>query len=161
MVFEIELIRQIEINIDYILMLVKKYTRLKRLTCTTFYQDMPMAFAADLSSLEYVNLSGIMTFDDISGIFRLPHIREIVLNGTECEIDFDRIPENTSLESLEMAGIKLYENVQVYSSGGMTNIYWDDVFLADHLDFFGNFPNLRRLDIADNEITEQIGRAHV
>lgn len=129
-------------------------TRLKRLTCTTFYQDMPMAFAADLSSLEYVNLSGIMTFDDISGIFRLPHIREIVLNGTECEIDFDRIPENTSLESLEMAGIKLYENVQVYSSGGMTNIYWDDVFLADHLDFFGNFPNLRRLDIADNEITE-------
>ncbi len=129
-------------------------TRLKSLTCTTFYQDMPLAFAGDISSLEYVNLSGIMTFDDISGIFRLPGIREIVLNGTECEIDFDRMAENTSLESLEMAGIKLHDNVKVYNSGGMTDVYWDDVFIKDQLDFLGNFPNLKRLDIADNEITD-------
>lgn len=129
-------------------------TELKRLTCTTFYQDMSLNFVQEIASLEYVNLSGIMTFDDISGIFRLPGIREIVLNGTECEIAFDRISENTSLESLEMAGIKLHENAQVYSSGGMTSVYWDDVFLAEHLDFFGNFPSLRRLDIADNEITD-------
>ncbi len=129
-------------------------TQLKKLTCTTFYQDRSLAFIKNIPSLEYVNLSGMTTYEDISGIFALPNIRELKLSGIECEIDFDKVKENTSLESLEMAGIKLYENVKVYNSGGMTSVYWDDVFLIDHLDFFEHFPNLRKLDIADNEIQD-------
>lgn len=129
-------------------------TRLKKLTCTTFYQDRSLAFIEAISSLESVNLSGMVTYEDISGVFTLPHIRELKLSGIECEIDFDRITDNISLESLEMAGVKLYENVRVTGSGGFVNVYWDDVFLTDHLDFFGHFPNLRKLDVADNEIQD-------
>ncbi len=129
-------------------------TQLKKLTCITFYQDRDLSFVEKISSLEYVNLSGMVTYKDISGIFALPNIRELKLSGIECEIDFDRVGENTSLESLEMAGIKLFENVKVHSSMGMTDVYWDDVFLIDHLDFFGHFPNLKKLDIADNEIKD-------
>lgn len=129
-------------------------TQLKKLTCITFYRDRDLSFVEKISSLEYVNLSGMVTYKDISGIFALPNIRELKLSGIECEIDFDRVGENTSLESLEMAGIKLFENVKVHSSMGMTDVYWDDVFLIDHLDFFGHFPNLKKLDIADNEIKD-------
>ncbi|MBO5282579.1 MAG: leucine-rich repeat domain-containing protein [Lachnospiraceae bacterium] len=129
-------------------------TQLKKLTCTTSYQDRSLAFIEAVSSLESVNLSGMVTYEDISGIFALPHIKELKLSGIECEIDFDRISDNTSLESLEMAGVKLYENVRVTGSGGFVNVYWDDVFLTDHLDFFGHFPNLRKLDVADNEIQD-------
>ncbi len=129
-------------------------TQLKRLTCTTFYQDRSLAFVKNISSLEYLNLSGMVTYEDISGIFALPGIRELKLSGIECEIDFDRVGDNPSLESLEMAGVGLYENVKVYSSGGMTSVYYDDVFLADHLDFFEHFPSLRKLDIADNELKD-------
>lgn len=129
-------------------------TQLKKLTCTTSYQDRSLAFIEAVSSLESVNLSGMVTYEDISGVFALPHIRELKLSGIECEIDFDRITDNTSLETLEMAGVKLYENVRVTGSGGFINVYWDDVFLTDHLDFFGHFPNLRKLDVSDNEIQD-------
>lgn len=118
-------------------------TQLKRLTCTTFYQDRSLAFVKNISSLEYLNLGGMVTYEDISGIFALPNIRELKLSGMECEIDFDRVGDNSSLESLEMAGVRLYENVKVYSSGGMTSVYYDDVFLAEHLDFFEHFPSLK------------------
>lgn len=129
-------------------------TQLKRLTCTTFYQDRSLAFVNNIPSLEYLNLGGMVTYEDISGIFALPVLRELKMSGMECEIDFDRVGDNSSLESLEMSGVRLYENVKVYSSGGMTSVYYDDVFLADHLDFFGHFPGLRKLDIADNEIKD-------
>lgn len=129
-------------------------TKLTKLTCATFYQDMSLAFVEDISSLEYVNLGGMRTFEDISGIFGLPNIREIKMNGMECEIDFDRVADNPSLETLEIAGVRLYNNVKIYSSMGITDVYYDDVFLADHPDFFGHFAGLKRLDVSDNEIRD-------
>lgn len=129
-------------------------TRLKKLTCTTSMSDRSLKFIGGITSLESVNLRGMMTYDDISGIFALPEVKEIDLSGIECEIDFDRISENTSLETLEMSGVKLYENVSVTGGGGIVYVDWDDVYLADHLDFFRSFPNLRRLDISENEIRD-------
>ena len=51
-----------------------------------------------------------------------------------------------------MAGIKLYENVQIEGGYGIVSIDWDDVYLADHLDFVAHFPNLKKLDVADNKL---------
>lgn len=127
---------------------------LTELTCTTFYQDRPLKFVNGLSSLESVNLRGMTTYDDISGIFMLPHIKKIDISGIECEIAFDKITENASLETLLMSGIKLYENVKVSGGGGIVYVDWDDVFLAEHTDFMTKFPNLKKLDIADNEIKD-------
>lgn len=129
-------------------------TELKKLTCTTSLSDRSLRFIGGISSLESINLRGMVTYDDISGIFALPAVKEIDISGIECEIDFDRISENASLETLEMSGVKLYENVSVSGGGGIVYVDWDDVFLADHLDFFRSFPNLRRLNIAGNEIRD-------
>lgn len=129
-------------------------TRLRKLTCTTFYQDRSLDFVSGISSLEYVDLSGMVTYGDISGVFALPNIKELKLSAIQCEIDFDRITDNSSLETLEMAGVKLYENVSVSGYGGFVQVDWDDVYLADHLDFFRHFPNLKKLDITDNDIAD-------
>ena len=51
-----------------------------------------------------------------------------------------------------MAGIKLYENVTIEGGYGIVSIDWDDVYLADHLDFIAHFPNLKKLDVADNKL---------
>lgn len=72
----------------------------------------------------------------------------------ECEIDFDKVSDNTSLESLEIAGIKLYENVKVSGGNGIVDVSWDDVYLVDHINFVEHFPNLKKLDIAENKIKE-------
>ncbi len=129
-------------------------TQLKRLACTSMASDTDLSFVQKLSALESVDLGGMGTYDDISGIFALPLLKELILNGMECEIAFDKVVENTTLESLEIAGVKLYENVKVSGGGGIVYVDWDNVYLADHLDFFQKFPNLRRLDVADNEIKD-------
>ena len=129
-------------------------TKLKKLTCMTSYTDRSLRFIGGISSLESVNLRGMVTYEDISGIFALPAIKNIDISGIECEIDFDKVGENTSLESLEMSGVKLYENVSVSGGGGIVYVDWDDVFLADHLDFFRSFPNLKKLTISGNEIKD-------
>lgn len=129
-------------------------TKLKKLICTTSYTDRSLKFIGGISSLESVNLRGMVTYEDISGIFALPSIKDIDISGIECEIDFGKVGENTSLESLKMSGVKLYENVSISGGGGIVYVDWDDVFLADHLDFFSFFPNLKKLDISGNEIKD-------
>lgn len=129
-------------------------TELRKLSCTTSRSDSSFAFVDSISSLESVNMRGIVTYEDISGIFALPHLKELNINGAECEIDFDRIAENSSLESLEIAGVKLYKNANVSGEGGIVYVTYDDVYLAEHLDFLKAFPNLKRLNLSGNEIRD-------
>lgn len=129
-------------------------TELRELSCTASSSDRSFAFVDSISSLESVNMRGIVTYEDISGIFALPHLKELNINGAECEIDFDRIAENSSLESLEIAGVKLYENANVSGGGGIVYVTYDNVYLAEHLDFLKAFPNLRRLNLSGNEIRD-------
>ena len=127
-------------------------TKLRKLTCTSYGSDRSLAFINHLTTLEELNLGGMVTYEDVSGIFMLPQLKKLYISGMECEIDFDKITDNPSLESLEMAGIKLYENVQIEGGYGIVSIDWDDVYLADHLDFVAHFPNLKKLDVADNKL---------
>lgn len=129
-------------------------TQLKELTCSTSLDERSFAFVGRITSLETVRMTGIVTYEDISGVFTLPNLKKLDLSGAECEINFGKISENTSLESLEMSGIKLYENVKVSGGGGIVYVDWDDVYLADHLDFLKSFPNLKKLDISSNEIKD-------
>ena len=99
-------------------------TQLKELTCTTSWDDRSFAFVGDITSLESVNMRGIVTYDDISGVFTLPNLKKLDISGAECEINFGKITENPSLESLKMSGIKLYENVSVTGGGGIVYVDW-------------------------------------
>lgn len=127
-------------------------SKLRKLTCTSYGSDRSLAFINHLTTLEELNLGGMVTYEDVSGIFMLPQLKKLHISGMECEIDFDKITDNPSLESLEMAGIKLYENVKIEGGYGIVSIDWDNVYLADHTDFVAHFPNLKKLDVADNKL---------
>ncbi len=129
-------------------------SHLRKLECTSYTDDKSLNYVSRLTALEELDLGGIVTYEDISGIFSLPNLKKLNISGMECEIDFDKIVDNPSLESLELAGIKLYENVKISGGYGIVNVDWDDVYLVDHINFLTHFPNLKRLDIADNKLEE-------
>lgn len=111
-------------------------------------------FITGFPALKTLSLQGVTTYDDISGIFSIPALRRLDISGMECEIAFDRVKDNPSLEELYMDGILLYENAQIYGDNGDISIYWDDVVLNEHTDFLAHFPSLRTLSIAENELTD-------
>lgn len=128
---------------------------LTELTCTSFSaSERDYGFITSLPAIEWLDLGGTRTYEDISGIFNLPTLKHLDIGGMECEIAFDRIQENTSLETLIINGIKLYENVVVSGGGGIYSINWDDVSLVENLSFLEKFKGLNRLSIRNNELTD-------
>jgi len=111
-------------------------------------------FITHLTGLEEVDLHGTATYDDISGIFNLPALKRLNLSGMQCEINFDRIADNTTLEALSIDHIKLYKNVKVSGGGGIVYVDWDDVKLTDHLSFLEKLKGLKELSIKENELTD-------
>ncbi len=130
-------------------------TSLKTLTCTSFgHSEMDYSFVASLPALETLDLEGMVTYGDISGIFNMPSLKSLDISYMECEIDFDRIQENQTLEELYMDSMTLYENVSVSGSGAITYVDWDEVDLKEHLDFLGKLKGLKVLSIRENELTD-------
>ncbi len=128
---------------------------LKSLKCTSFGRaERDYGFIAGLSGLEEVDLHGTITYGDISGIFNLPALKRLNISNMECEINFDKIAENTTLESLSIDSIKLYKNVQVSGGGGIVYVDWDDVNFTEHLTFLEKLKGLKELSIRENELTE-------
>lgn len=129
-------------------------TNLKKLTCgwlSGSFQD--LNFVSGMPSLEYLNISGMTTYEDISNIFQVPSIQELYLNGVECELNFDKIQTSEVLKVLEMDGVKLYKNVKVSGGNGIYSVDYDKVVLDEHKDFFMKFPGLKKLSLADNTLT--------
>ncbi|MDE7058075.1 MAG: leucine-rich repeat domain-containing protein [Lachnospiraceae bacterium] len=62
--------------------------------------------------------------------------------------------ENPSLKRLEMKEVNLKENFYVETYNGMTDIWYDDVSLSEHVDFLTKYPNLERLCLDGNQLTE-------
>lgn len=130
-------------------------SNLKELSCSHVYGELSdWNFVSRIPALEVLDISGVSTYEDISGLFLLPAIRELYLNGTECEINFSRIRPNETLTLLEMDGVKLYTNVDISGGGGIMYIDYDKVSLDEHTDFLSNFPNLKSLSLADNTLTQ-------
>ncbi len=129
-------------------------TGLKKLTCNRLFGDFSnLSFVGDIPSLEYLNVDGMSTYEDISGIFRAPALQEIYLNGVECELNFEKVQPTEMLKVLEMDGVKLYKNVKISGGGGIYSVDYDKVVLDEHLDFFAKFPGLKKLSLADNTLT--------
>ncbi|MCI8887456.1 MAG: leucine-rich repeat domain-containing protein [Hungatella sp.] len=62
--------------------------------------------------------------------------------------------ENPTLKKLEMREIALKENFYVEASGGMINLWYDDVTFDGHTDFLTNYPNLEELYLDGNQLTD-------
>ena len=91
---------------------------------------------------------------DISNVFNHPGLEELILNSCMFEIAFDHLTENPSLKRLEMKEVNLKENFYVETYNGMTDIWYDDVSLSEHVDFLTKYPNLERLCLDGNQLTE-------
>lgn len=130
-------------------------TNLKELKCTYISgNDTGWGFVAGIPGLEILDLRGISTYEDISGIFNIASLKELYLNGMECELNFSKLAPNESLEVLEMDGMKFYTNVQVSGGGGIVYVDYDKVELDGNTDFLANYPGLKHLSIADNKLTQ-------
>ena len=53
-----------------------------------------------------------------------------------------------------MKEVSLKENFYVETSGGFTNLWYDDVTLEGHTDFLTRFPNLEELYLDGNQLTD-------
>ena len=104
--------------------------------------------------LECLDLQGSETYDDISGLFRMPNLRELDISCMQCEIDFDAIEENPTLEILRMDDMYLYENVHMDYNSGIIFGNWDEVTLDEHMDFLKKFPELKELYVRGNGLTD-------
>lgn len=128
---------------------------LKVLSCTSFGAvERDYSFITRLPGLEELDLHGTTTYGDISGIFNLPTLKRLNISHMECEIDFDQIAENTTLEALSIDDIKLYKNVQVSGGGGIVYVDWDDVSFTEHLSFLEKLKGLKELSIRENKLTD-------
>lgn len=128
-------------------------TNLKRLKCSRIPDTTKWGFVSKIPALEILDLNGVATYEDISGLFGMPALRELYLNGVECELDFGKLSPNGNLEVVEMDGVKLYKNVQISGGGGIVYVDYDKVSLDEHTDFLGNYPGLKSLSLSDNMLT--------
>lgn len=132
-----------------------RMTSLRRLSLTyTGFQEVQIADIEAFQTLEILKIQGITCYDDISGLFQMPHLRELDIRNTECEINFDRIAENSTLEVLHMDAIYLFQNVWFEYIDEMKTGGWDDVALEKHIDFLKKFPKLRELYLRENGLTD-------
>lgn len=130
-------------------------TKLKTLKCTAFIaSEQDYSFITHLPALEEANLQGTVTYSDISGIFNMPTLKRLNISNMQCEINFNHIEENTTLEVLAIDKIKLYNNVKVSGGGGIVYVDWDDVSFTENLAFLEKFKGLKELSIRENELTE-------
>lgn len=128
---------------------------LKELNCSHIYGDTAgWRFAAKLPALMKLDLTGVATYEDVSGLFGIPTLETLILNGMECEINFDKLKDNPVLKHLEMNGIKLYKNVKVSGGGGITLVDYDKVNLDEHTDFIAAYTGLEQLSITGNKLTQ-------
>lgn len=128
---------------------------LTTLNCTSYgVAERDYGFITKLPALQYLYLGGTTTYKDISDIFNHPTLKYLDIGNMQCEINFDNIRDNTSLETLVMDHMTLYNNVFISGGNGAYSIYYDDVSLMENLSFLEKFKALKYLSIRQNELTD-------
>lgn len=128
---------------------------LTTLNCTSYgVTERDYGFITKLPALQYLYLGGTTTYKDISDIFNHPTLKYLDIGNMQCEINFDNIRDNTSLETLVMDHMTLYNNVFISGGNGAYSIYYDDVSLMENLSFLEKFKALKYLSIRQNELTD-------
>ena len=156
-------------NVDEINVL-SSLSGLERLTCYSMWAvHKPLRnlnFVDGMTSLKYLDLSGIEDkswwggygrnieiYGDISNVFNHAGLEELYLNQCLFGIDFDQLRDNPSLKKLQMKEVSLKKNFYVESYSGVTNIWYDDVSLAENIDFLNHYSELEELYLDGNQLT--------
>lgn len=130
-------------------------TELEELTIARSYGDLNhLDTLSSLSKLKKLDISSMTVYGNIEDIFAIPGLEELNINDCSFGLNFEKIPENTSLKRLYMSRVSLRENIQVYQDGIVTYLDYDEVALDDHVSFIGSFPNLEELYVQGNKLTD-------
>lgn len=132
-----------------------KMTSLKKLSLThSSVKGIKIADVEAFQTLESLNIQGATCYEDISGIFRMPNLKELDISSMYCEIEFDAVAENSTLEILHMDEIHLIKKAWFEYVDGMTAGGWDDVALEEHIDFLKKFSELKELYLSENGLMD-------
>lgn len=134
---------------------LSRLTSLKELSCVSYIgSTIDIGAIENFQMLERLDLHGAQTYDDISGLFRMPKLKELNISDMQCELKFDAVGENSALEILHMDDLYLYENVWVDYHAGITMVDWDEVTLDGNTDFLKKLTNLKELYLSGNGLTD-------
>ncbi len=105
----------------------------------------------ELTSLEYLSVYSSFIWGNAQQLLSLPNLKEFNMEDCDAGFDVDTLIPNNSLEILNMNHAKLY-----VLEDGKWNYEEDDTYLPlnEHTDIFINYPNLRKLYIAEHEINK-------
>lgn len=138
---------------DY--MALSSLQNLETLKLDSIYGDIPdLKVLNSMANLKSLDISSLELYGNVESIFGIPCLEELNISDCSFGLDFAAMPENASLKRLYMNRIELWKNIYVEYSGPITNLSYDDVNLADEINFVGKFPNLEELYLQSNKLTE-------
>ncbi len=130
-------------------------TQLSELKIGRIYGDLSRLDAlTSLSNLKKLDISAMTVYGNVEDVFAIPGLEELNISDCSFGLDFGNIAENKNLKRLYMSRICLWENIQVFQDGIVTYLDYDEVVLADHIDFVNKFPNLEELHVQGNQLTD-------
>lgn len=93
-------------------------------------------------------------YGTIEDIFAIPGLEELDISYCKFGLDVEALPENPSLKRLYMCGVTIWENVQIQQDGFATKVDYDELPMAENIDFVSKFPNLEQLYVPGNKLTD-------
>ncbi len=125
-----------------------------------------MYFIKNLQNLEVLKIysNNAMVFEG-ENIFNLPKLRELTLDDVAMALDFDKVSGNSVLEKLVLCDIRFnkpdLEDIEITDAleklaalENVTELAVRHVYSLKNVDFVLAFPNLTRLDVGNNLITD-------
>lgn len=136
---------------------VGKCPNLKKLTISYWST---CSFAVDYTII--VNCTSIEELSIINGnidesaldLFAMENLKSLSLDGCVMRIQPGSVPDNDKLTSLFVSNIIFIENYSETSDGFMYYIDYDEVELADHMDFFKHFSKLKDLTVVNQKLKD-------
>lgn len=125
-----------------------------------------VSFLDGMTSLRYLDFCGNQNKDswngygnkmeiygDVSNVLNHKGLEELYLNECLFGLNFDKLADNPSLKVLQMKEVSLKKNIRVESYAGMTDIWYDDVSMDEHIQFLTHYPGLTELYLDGNQLT--------
>lgn len=130
-------------------------TELTELTIGKNYGELHgLDVLTSLTNLKKLDISLMTVYGNVEEVFAIPGLEELNVSDCSFGLDFEEIPENPSLKRLYMSRVSLWENIQVYHDGIVTYLDYDELAMADYIGFVSKFPNLEKLYLQGNKLTD-------
>lgn len=97
-----------------------------------------------LPKLEILDLSDTHVFGNVEYLFGIPTLKRLYLDDCQLGLDFDKLPQNDTLEVLSMGSMTILKDPS-HNNG-------EYVSLSEHYDMFSHFPSLTELDVASLQL---------